>query len=196
MGTPQQLSGVTPELVLLHAAVKRSGSSDVARKLGVSEGSVRGWIAGTSVPRAKACAVIREKLGEQGTTAVPHSLTRRPSKPVEKQEALTGSGVAPPTKGEVNDHDDPRANAVATLRYLRELLEDVPKERAHSIANAITACSRLLAKLTGQIDVSETMLLRSMGWARIKTSLVDAVRPYPEAARALAEAIEKLSATA
>lgn len=174
----------TPELALVREAVKRFGSNEIARRLGLDEGTVRKWMAGASTPRPKACAVIREKLGSQ------------PSKPVEKQEAATGSGVAPPTKGEVNDHDDPRANAVATLHKLRVLLDEVPPERAHNVANAITASSRLLAKLTGQIDVSETMLLRSMGWARIKTALVEAVRPYPDATRALAEAIEKLSATA
>jgi transcriptional regulator with XRE-family HTH domain len=179
---------VIPEVAMVAAAAKRSSVSDVARRLSVNEKSVRKWLAGESEPREKARAIIRAALGA------------RPSKPVEKGDTAPSLPLSRPpdegAKGEVTDHDDPRANAVATLRYLRELLEDVPKERAHSIANAITACSRLLAKLTGQIDVSETMLLRSMGWARIKTALVEAVRPYPDATRALAEAIEKLSATA
>ena len=182
-------AALTPELALLHAAVKRLGSSATAKILGVSEGSVRGWIAGTSAPRAKACAVIREKLGESLTKPRRRALQ-------DGTESGAQDTGARPRPALSKDHDDPRANAVATLKYLRLLLEEVEPERAHSIANAITASSRLLAKLTGQIDVSETMLLRSMGWARIKTSLVDAVRPYPEAARALAEAIEKLSATA
>lgn len=161
---------------------------ETARRLGVTEGTVRHWLEGRRVPRAKACATIREKLGA------------RPSKPVEKSDTAPLLHLSRPTdegaKGEVTDHDDPRANAVATLHKLRVLLDEVPPERAHNVANAITASSRLLAKLTGQIDVSETMLLRSMGWARIKTALVEAVRPYPDATRALAEAIEKLSATA
>lgn len=182
-------AAVTPELALLHAAVKRSGSTEVARKLGVSEGSVRGWMAGTSAPRAKACSKIRDAL------VVGDVARRREKGHGETRQATRDPGTAPSTS-DVTDHDDPRANAVATLHKLRVLLDEVPPERAHNVANAITASSRLLAKLTGQIDVSETMLLRSMGWARIKTALVEAVRPYPDATRALAEAIEKLSATA
>jgi transcriptional regulator with XRE-family HTH domain len=194
---------VSPELELLHAAVKRTSQREVARNLGVSHRTVSAWLEGTSSPRPKACAVIREKLG-----AAPSKLVTKGDFVVTDSETTISSALIrealkrSPDRADaiaavrLEDHDDPRANAVATLKKLRALLDDVDPRSVPPVAQAITASSRLLAKLTGQIDVSETMLLRSMGWARIKTALVEAVKPYPEAARALAEAIEKIGAAA
>jgi transcriptional regulator with XRE-family HTH domain len=180
---------VSPELELLHAAVKRTSQREVARKLGVSHRTVSAWLEGTSSPRPKACAVIRTVLG-QGSPDLPKSSPGDHKTP--KSSSSEDNGTA-------TDHDDPRANALAALRKIRVALDNVDANDAPTIARLstpLTGLSRLLAKLTGQIDVSETMLVRSMGWARIKTALVEAVKPYPEAARALADAIEKISAAA
>jgi DNA-binding transcriptional regulator YdaS (Cro superfamily) len=194
---------VTPELVLVRSSVKRLGSTETARRLGLREGTVRAWVKGTSAPRAKACEAIRAALGiipPKPARESPAATTSRRKSKGNGRTILPTISLSRPTdegaKGEVTDHDDPQANAIATLKRLRALLEEVEPTDAPPIANAITASSRLLAKLTGQIDVSETMLLRSLGWARIKSALIESVRPYPEALKAMADAIETLSETA
>jgi transcriptional regulator with XRE-family HTH domain len=193
---------VSPELELLHAAVKRTSQREVARKLGVSHRTVSAWLEGTSSPRPKACAVIREKLGSPQTVHFVVTDNGPPISPAlikESEDRFQGRSETVARALKPEDHDDPRANALAALRKIRVALDNVDANDAPTIARLstpLTGLSRLLAKLTGQIDVSETMLLRSMGWARIKTALVESIRPYPEAARALADAIEKISAGA
>jgi hypothetical protein len=163
---------VTPELDLVRASVDRVGSTRTAKLLGVQEGTVRAWVKGTSEPREKACEQIRAALGGQDKKAVSQS---RPAPPVV-------------------DHafDDPRANALATLRVLRAQLEVADPDNVTSIANAISTSSKLLAALSGAFEVTDVRVIRSEAWQRIKRTMVETLAKYPDALEAVTNAIGDL----
>jgi hypothetical protein len=166
------------EVATVRELAKRLGNREVARRLGADHKAVGSWLAGKTSPGPKAREAIRALAVARETT--------RAAEPPAKADG------DPPT-----DTDDPRENARATLKRLRFFLDRAESSReAAPLANAITASSRLLAQLTGEIDISEVMLLRSLGWARIKAAMIESVRPYPDALKALADAIENLSVTA
>jgi DNA-binding transcriptional regulator YdaS (Cro superfamily) len=171
------------EVALVRAAVKRSGSSAVARKLGVSEAAVRAWAAGERKPKGKSAEAILEKLGGIVSAAVvigPPILPRR----------ITDASDPPSP-----DSDDPRANAVATLRVLRAALEKADPCDVPSIANSITSSSRLLARLSGQIDVTESQVLRSAAWTKLRRIIGAVLAEYPGAIERLDAALEAEAAS-
>lgn len=65
---------------------------------------------------------------------------------------------------------------------------------------AITSNLQLVAKLLGQLvqhhDVRHTSLLISPDYLRLRQTLVEALRPYPEAARAVGAALHRLESEA
>ncbi|MBN8963037.1 MAG: hypothetical protein J0H71_18035 [Rhizobiales bacterium] len=66
--------------------------------------------------------------------------------------------------------------------------------------NAITSNLALVAKLLGQLvqvhDVRHTNLLVSPDYMKLRAALVEALRPYPEAARAVGAALHRLESDA
>jgi hypothetical protein len=174
------------ELDLVRASVDRIGSTRTAKLLGVQEGTVRAWVKGTSEPREKACEQIRAALGGGGGQGTKSVSPPRPS----------GSELPPPAdpvaKGEVTDHEDPRANALATLRVLRAQLEVASPDNVTSIANAISTSSKLLAALSGAFEVTDVRVIRSEAWQRIKRTLVDVLAKYPDALEAVTSTFTEL----
>ena len=176
------------EVALVRAAVKRSGSSAVARKLGVSEAAVRAWAAGERKPKGKSAEAILEKLGGIVSAAVvigPPILPPRLTDATPDVQSLR-TPSAPPS----SDSDDPRANAVATLRVLRAALEKADPCDVPSLANSITSSSRLLARLSGQIDVTESQVLRSAAWTKLRRIIGAVLAEYPGAIERLDAALE------
>jgi len=66
--------------------------------------------------------------------------------------------------------------------------------------NAITANLTLVAKLLGQLvqvhDVRHTNLLVSPDYLKLRSTLIAALRPFPDAARAVGEALHRLESDA
>lgn len=171
---------MSPELVLVRAAVKRHGSSEVARRLGVaSEGTVRAWIAGKSAPRPKVAARIRAEFGSNGVDKAPPSASSASAAPAQP--------AAPPI-----DTTDPEKTAIAVLEKLIAELQNVKSERLPSLANSITKAAKLVAELRGLVDVTETQILRSPAWVKLRNAVWGALEPYPEAMKAVNDAIAQL----
>jgi transcriptional regulator with XRE-family HTH domain len=107
-------------------------------------------------------------------------------------EAVRGppSAPPPPAAAPVEPTDDARQIAIDTLTALRGRLATCPPSDIHKVATAITAATRLLARLSGQLEVSEAQLLRSAAWAKAYTLLERTLERFPDAARAVAEAFE------
>jgi hypothetical protein len=60
------------------------------------------------------------------------------------------------------------------------------RERAALISSATGLC-RLLARLSGSLEVTQASILRSAAWSRILRAFERVASRHPEAARALAE---------
>jgi hypothetical protein len=78
----------------------------------------------------------------------------------------------------------------ARLQQHAELTMELGDVRAAvAVENSITGNLTLVAKLLGQlvqhVEVTRTSVLVSPDWLRIRQSLITAVRPYPEASRAV-----------
>jgi hypothetical protein len=183
----------------LRELVRVHGVGRLESRLGVAEGTVRGWLDGRA-PQKRMRARAAEVLGIPADAwTVPAGAVPKPPPP------RAGTGAAPaapavpaakapaPAPGEpLAEADlDPRANAVATLRALRRHLEEAERDEVAALANAITSSSRLLARLTGQLEISESQIVRSVPWRKAKALLEEALAPYPEAARAVAAAFEE-----
>jgi hypothetical protein len=78
----------------------------------------------------------------------------------------------------------------ARLQQLSDMAMDLGDVRAAvAVENSTTANLTFVAKLLGQlvqhVEVTRTSVLVSPDWLRIRQSLITAVRPYPEASRAV-----------
>lgn len=107
-------------------------------------------------------------------------------------EALRGPASSPPPAAAppLEPTDDARQIAIDTLTALRNRLATCPPSDVHKVATAITAATRLLARLSGQLEITEAQLLRSAPWAKAMALLERTLERFPDAARAVAEAFE------
>jgi hypothetical protein len=100
---------------------------------------------------------------------------------------IRGGSLPPDDEAE----PDPRKEAAAVLRALRRHLDAAEEANVvPSLANAITSAARLLARLSGQLEITEAQIVRSAPWRKLKGLLDQALAPYPEAARSVVRAIE------
>jgi len=176
----------------LRELVRVHGVGRLEAKLGVAEGTVRGWLDGRS-PQKRMRARAEEVLGvpasswgEPAGASFRSAARKPPPAPVPTPAVRKGEAIAPPEADDL----DPRANAVATLAALRRHLRDAERSEVSAIANAITSSSRLLARLTGQLEITESQIVRSVPWRKAMSMLEEALAPYPEAARAVSAAFE------
>lgn len=69
--------------------------------------------------------------------------------------------------------------------------DDAPLGAKITCLRAMTGPLRLLGTLTGELGASEGTLASSPFYRRVRTALVEALRPFPEAALAVATALER-----
>lgn len=177
-------------------------------KLKLGENAVRAWLREGRSPQKR----IRERVATVLDIAVelwdlpagaedPHLVrtsTQRASSDVEKPDTAPAAPPSPPATPPP-DASDARANVEATLRILRMRLEGLSPEKIDALAkvcNAITASSRLLARLSGQLDVTEAQILRSDAWKKLVRLVRDVLEAFPDAAKALDKAIAEYEAGA
>jgi hypothetical protein len=91
---------------------------------------------------------------------------------------------------------DEAAELVARVRELRDSVAadttSTPLEKA-KVIGAATATLAQLGKLTGELgSISEAKIIASPGFRRIQAAIVDALEAYPEALRAVAQALREL----
>lgn len=81
---------------------------------------------------------------------------------------------------------------------LQEMIEDISRD-AEASTGAKVACMRsmtgplrLLATLTGEAGASDSNVASSPFYRRVRTVIVDALRPFPDATRAVISALERI----
>ena len=85
--------------------------------------------------------------------------------------------------------DDARQIAVETLTALRGRLADCPPGDIPRVANAVTQAAKLLAKVSGQLEISQTQIIRSAPWRQLMERLDEVLVAHPDAAKAWSEAL-------
>lgn len=189
------------------ALVAEHGYAWVDRKLGRGEGTAKAWLTKGRKPQARIRQGVAEALGlapelwdappAAGSGHQVSTSTQRASAEVGKGEAMAPGAPLPEAEPPA-DASDARANVEATLRILRMRLAALPAaEKIDALAkvcNAITASSRLLARLSGQLDVTEAQILRSDAWKKLVRLVRDVLEAFPDAAKALDKAIAEYEA--
>lgn len=188
----------------------------MAKRLGVTEGAVRAHAEGRAGPRRKVRARYRELYGvpEEAwdAPATPAATSAPPaaSNEVEKGEAMAPAAPPapaprpPPVPKPLPDAPKETdalnmvlrllATAQAELEQARGDTEVPYNTRASLITSATRLC-QLLARLSGQLEITHAAILRSAAWARITRTVDDVVARHPEAVAAfteLAQALDEL----
>jgi hypothetical protein len=79
------------------------------------------------------------------------------------------------------------------LRKLDEAYqEDRPIFELTQLEKLVNTCVTNYSRLTGERDLSVSMILRSASWAQVMRTVHQAILPFPQAAKALADAIEAI----
>ncbi len=181
--------------------VRRIGGPAIAARLGVTRGAVHNWATARKMPTPTARRAIATHYGiatelweaqaTAGAGAEPKPARAAPAKAPPRPAAAEKPRSAP-SKARADDAD-PVAVCKDTIRRLRRELErldgdklSTSKERAQ-LSSALTQATRLLAKLTGSLEISQSQILRSPHWRKLLEGLGDALRPVPGASKAAAE---------
>lgn len=101
--------------------------------------------------------------------------------------------TAPVSSGAPVGAVDAKAVAAETLLSLRRALSEAPSEDVPTIANAITSASRLLARLSGELEITEAQIVRSVPFRRLMDRLDGVLSRHPAAAKEWAEALAEES---
>lgn len=162
-------------------------------------------------PRAKP---LPRKMPPTAEAKPRRSSTMRPP-----ARALSSPPVRPtlppppplPSGLDVQEHDDEPpitsrspvqlTSARAALDVLRRDVHDLLVQAKHAdvafadkdraLRTALQSI-RLLATMTGELGASESTVASSPFYRRVRTAVVDALRPHPEAAKAVIDALERV----
>jgi len=180
------VDGVAGNALTLNAgavALAATGRStrDLARLFHKSHEAVRRWRSALSVPDADARAVLRRELGidesawdtigATGATAATSTDTLTPATARERLE-----------------------QQIERLRVARADPTASPRSRL-DLEKLELQASRALAELEGAV-LTERQILASGVWVRVRETVVTALEPWPDAMRAVADALERAEAEA
>lgn len=169
----------------------------IADIIGVSKGAVSRWRRGDLVPSPKNRIQLQKKCG------IPIELWDEPWDepppilPISGSPEVGGADPAP------DEQEQATSSGSETERSLREQLARLRAIRARDpdmttasllrLEASETKLIQLLAQATGESDVvSESRIMRSQAWRRIRDTITDALAPYPEASMAVADALAGL----
>ncbi len=178
-------------------ALKQSGRSlkQIARETGCSYSQAGLWSSGHRKPPDTWRAKLKKHYGiasEAWDEAPPTAgglLARLGAPPSEPPQAPPAPGLPTTVRGA----------AESMIKQIRELQEKAatdplltPDERGKTLARAATILTSV-ARLTGEAgDIPEAKILRTPAWGRIRDAMLVALTPWPDALRAVGEAVARL----
>lgn len=169
--------------IILERAVKRHGAAAVGRRLGVSARTVQGWASGDRAPSGAARSLL---LSAYGTTT-----------PAKKTPTSTGVPLASSAEPTPIADTTSKSRLLALLDILRDRMvkadadESTNREIA-ALANAYTAAERQYARVAGEFQLTESMIVRSAPFTRAMTIVRAVLEKYPGAAKDLDDKLEQL----
>lgn len=90
-----------------------------------------------------------------------------------------------------DDPVDPRELTVDVLKVLRACLKVARGDSAPSVAKAIGPHTRLLARLDGQLEITQAQIVRSRPWKELMALLDGVLERHPLAAKEWCQALER-----
>jgi hypothetical protein len=159
--------------------------SQVALAAGCSsKQSVANWKAGTKVPDQHFREALEARYGIQS-----QSWAQEPG------SADGGQGRPPEPVAAPSAKPSTMADVDALIAFLRTELESptiLARERV-KLSGSMTSALALRHRLEREQELSEDRIVREHpAWKRVHAAILDAVRPYPEAARAVAKALTEV----
>jgi hypothetical protein len=171
----------------LKAYCAKYGQATAVKRLGWRKEAVNRIVTGARLPTADQAEAIMKEIPVIMTTRI-------------------GTGGATSTKQETEPNQDSKASqdpktvATQTVATLQKAMADLnadpmsPVKEKAQLATALTSATKLLAVLSGSLEITESALVKSAPYARWKKLVTEALRPFPEAARAVLEACDKFAA--
>jgi hypothetical protein len=178
---------------IVASLAKHAGSSAMARKLAITESAVRSHATGKAIPRKG----VQERY--RALYNVPLDSWTHPagSKPPPKRQKR--AKVAPELPEGPTEAPDALKTVLLLLQTAREQLEeasndeDVPYTARASLITSASGLCRLLAQLTGSLEITQSAIVRSTAWGRILRAFETVFSRHPEASKALAEFAQELA---
>jgi transcriptional regulator with XRE-family HTH domain len=182
-----------PELAALAALVRRHGATELAKKLGTTARTVERWADGSRSPLPRALSRIKRLLAKGAPT--PDAGATPPGRARSQADGGEGGPEAPGGAPVAYDALGVSEDTLRRLRRELDRLEADPlatsRERA-AVTSSLTQATRLHARLTGVLELSESAILRAPRWRAIEQVLVAALTPFPEALDAAAKALRAM----
>ena len=168
---------------LLKALVDARGLAIVAKKSGAEVKTVQMWLCRKRRPGTDARLALWRHF------EIPLAAWDKPEKEVEKPRKVSDGPPRPPKA-----FDRQAPGKVLYIDTLARAHDAVGRSAIEEL-NALDKYSRMVARyaeLQGELNVSQEMILRSTFWDRVIRKVEEALGPYPDAARAVAKALEDL----
>lgn len=175
--------------------IARVGEVEVSRYTHTGVKGVGHWKTGARKPGAAARVALSEKWAiPTDSWEVPPSTPEAPARP--RPPAAPGGALADLRAG-----DDPLTTRDRLLRQIARLERNI--EAAESNGNfgvlapletALKSVVRELARDKGELEVGESVLVRSIYWRRLLSALEDALKPCPHCPARVVKALEGFGA--
>lgn len=165
--------------------------AEVGARIGASKQSVSYWRRGEKIPGAKARAALREAYGIE-----PAAWELRPGAGDAAPSAASPESLPPQPPRAPRARTMTLDEVVAELDYLHDLRRDgklMPSEKVR-LSDSISKNLALKARLERDQELLEDRIVREhpMWKVRIKPAILGALKPYPDAMRAVAEALAEV----
>lgn len=159
----------------------------------------------SGVPLCQSCKGVGghfEEPGQRGwRKCTACNGTGHPPPPIPATENVLRLDIEGPVVG-VTDPTDARSTAQDTVDRLWRALSRLEGDKhatsreVAAVATSLTSATRLLARLTGSMEVSESQVVRSPAMRRVLAVMLDVLRAElpgrPDVAKKLQEAVHKL----
>jgi transcriptional regulator with XRE-family HTH domain len=182
---------VTPDRTRGADALSKRAAADVASATGASESTARRWMTGARVPSPAARKVLCEKFEiavDAWTAAAPASKAR--TRATSRSPAAVKTKTAPPAPVGVSAADRVRQQVTMLEDELRDAkARGVGPRDLQAIHAPLTNALRLLARISGESETSESSIVRSRAWARIVSGFREALEKMPPDVRRVAAPI-------
>ena len=187
---------------MLAAITKQRGVTDVARQCKANRAAVYHWMSGRNLPNARAQDAIFSAFGIP-TTAWELASDDAPPKAASPVAATPSTQAKTPRPAPAVPRPDPDAAATKSAldlakeqvqRVTRRLLDsedaDVSLQELGRQEVTLAKCLALYSQLSGERELSESMIVRSAPWAKLLRLVHEALEPFPQAAKAIADKLE------
>lgn len=163
----------------------------IAAKIGRKQEQISRWVSGRLVPKEATRKALFLAFGIEPVAW---------DEPAKGEALASAPETAVGTPVDTLDDKSVRARAERLQRMLdsqlRQLEQDTratPIERA-KVMSSVAATLKVLGSITGEAqEIGESRIVRLPAWRRIEDQLIKTLRPWPDAARAVAAAVQELS---